>query len=136
MAPKASPAKESVSQRDLEIILATFLSFKTPPQIDYDELAKNAGFKNAKTASTIWSGLKKKYTIGMNTPAGGLATPRKRKSAAPTDNGFDGSPAKKPKTPSQLPNDIEDDDEKAKLKEKLKMDEKDEKDDKDAIVLG
>ncbi|KAI1484411.1 hypothetical protein F5X96DRAFT_693037 [Biscogniauxia mediterranea] len=52
----ASPAKESVvNQRDAAVIIAAFQSLKTSPQVDYEVLAALAGFKNARTASTIVS---------------------------------------------------------------------------------
>ncbi|KAI0594973.1 hypothetical protein F4775DRAFT_595735 [Biscogniauxia sp. FL1348] len=132
-----SPAKEPVvTQRDMAILVAAIQSMKTIPQIDYEEFANLAGFKNARSASTIWSNMRKKYGIGTvasgngneasHTSAlavgrGGIGdtitvatTPRKRKGGSGQTT--DESPLKKLKTPTKVAADDNEDESKALLK--------------------
>ncbi|KAH9883501.1 hypothetical protein F4778DRAFT_766588, partial [Xylariomycetidae sp. FL2044] len=62
-----------MTPRDQELILAAFKSMKIPPVIDYAELAKHASFKNPKVAATMWSTLKKKFSIGVVSGDNGAA---------------------------------------------------------------
>ncbi|KAI1341027.1 hypothetical protein F5Y15DRAFT_39515 [Xylariaceae sp. FL0016] len=130
----APPSDNNVgaSPRDTKILVAAFMSMKTAPQLDYDKFAQNAGFKNGKVASTIWSTLKKKYDIatgpGPSTPTGktigGGAQGSKSSGKRKLDDAMDvaASPLakKRPSKKGFLGDEDEDEDSKAKVKQEIK----------------
>ncbi|CAK7212132.1 hypothetical protein SCUCBS95973_001338 [Sporothrix curviconia] len=111
--------KPKLSTRDQEILMASWLCIKgADPQVDYEKLAKILHLKNAHTASTVFSNVKKKVKAfqssfqdssdGADALQSSPAVPkakasRKRASTTALEPSTPGNGVKRIKTEPELP---------------------------------
>ncbi|KAI1658570.1 hypothetical protein F4813DRAFT_38400 [Daldinia decipiens] len=66
--------KNDITEKEAQVLAMSWKCFKTPPEVDYDKLAKLTGYTNTKSVQNVLYAVKKKIENGDEGPA----TPAKR----------------------------------------------------------
>ncbi|KAI1407893.1 hypothetical protein F5Y13DRAFT_120864 [Hypoxylon sp. FL1857] len=64
MAP-VEKKKDDITQKEAQVLALAWQCFKVPPEVDYEKLAKLAGYANPKSVSNLLTSIKKKIAATM-----------------------------------------------------------------------